>query len=596
MSIIGGILNRRGPFVPDDIKGELLAALSRKPDDVPEILESGPCVLAKIDVGAYGAPAFFRSPGGGGAVLAGYPGLTGSVVGDRNGQLSEFVRRLEREDEKALEHADGTFCAAHYARATGVLRLITDKVGVRGLYYWANHEIVVFASALRIIERLSCVQRSLDVRGVAETIAFGHPLGDRTPYRGVKRLLPGEVILISKSAISRSRYWRWEDVAVSSEAKPELPANTRQAFLRAVESRAQNDTSTVAFLSGGLDSRIIVAALRELKKRVVTVNLSMADSLDQVLARSFAEACGTQHLEGLWIRGDHPIPSYVRLLSSETRAPFAAERSRLIWSGDGGSVGLGLVYVNPGTVEALKKGDDQQACRLLMADLGAAIPTKFLTPHLRSDMAAAPMEGLCEELAAVQHSDPVRRLHILLMNTDQRWHLFSTFENVDLNRIEMHLPFFDGAFLTAVMGVPPEWCLQHRFYNEMLPLFLPEVTRVPWQAYPGHEKCPLPLPSGPTYQWSAEQLTKRSAINKQYILDEARRQLARFPGAIFSASRYRTALLLFRLGIRDYGYLFEVVSRVAPLWEASGSPARVTSPSQPDDAAEKEPARGVAVR
>ena len=114
-------------------------------------------------------------------------------------------------------------------------------------------------------------------------------------------------------------------------------------------------------------------------------------------------------------------------------------------------------------------------------------------------------------------------------------------------------------------------CLGHRFYMRWFEQFPPVTQTIPWQTYPGHVPCPLPIPASLSYQWSDDYLPEARQLQRRLLLDRARAVLggAEFPAAFFSAPRLRLAHWLFRAGVRDYGYLFNILGTYATYWKAT---------------------------
>jgi len=166
---------------------------------------------------------------------------------------------------------------------------------------------------------------------------------------------------------------------------------------------------------------------------------------------------------------------------------------------------------------------------------------------------------LREELGALTATDAGRNFYLFLMLNDQRRKLALHFENLDLHRLEFQLPFFDGAFLEAVIATPLDWCLRHKLYVKWLSLFPPVVTAVPWQAYPGHEPCPLPIPASLAYQWDEKYQTNESVARKRRVLRNASEVLrsAHFPDQILNKRNLRLATWIHSTGWRDYQYAIE---------------------------------------
>ena len=79
------------------------------------------------------------------------------------------------------------------------------------------------------------------------------------------------------------------------------------------------------------------------------------------------------------------------------------------------------------------------------------------------------------------------------MANDQFRHLHHHYEFIDEYRCELMTPFFDSDFLRYLLSIPIDRFLGHAFYYNWMERFPASVREVPWQAYPGHLPCPLPL-------------------------------------------------------------------------------------------------------
>jgi asparagine synthase (glutamine-hydrolysing) len=192
----------------------LEALLSRNPQDRPTSVRMGDVFVTNLDLGIYGEPALHTDADGSLSVMAGEPLLDagGGTGRSRSEDLMELHQSWSRGDWSRGVSARGVYCAAHYTPAHATLSLITDRLGIRCLYYWESPEYVVFATALRILEGCAFVPKQLDLRGVTEITCFGYPLADRTPYAGIRMLQSGEVVQFDATTSRRHHYWRWERV------------------------------------------------------------------------------------------------------------------------------------------------------------------------------------------------------------------------------------------------------------------------------------------------------------------------------------------------------------------------------------------------
>jgi hypothetical protein len=172
----------------------------------------------------------------------------------------------------------------------------------------------------------------------------------------------------------------------------------------------KEDTATVSFLSGGMDSRCVVAALREQNARVYTFNFSTPESQDQVFAKAFARAAGTTHFEGFTPASE---PRWSAMISSawdaeRQKVSPIPEHPRLVWSGDGGSVGLGHVYLSRGIVDQMREGHVEKAIDTYLAEWRINIPARLFRPEVAARLRDLLHAGIREELDAIQCEDPGR--------------------------------------------------------------------------------------------------------------------------------------------------------------------------------------------
>ncbi|MBW1784085.1 MAG: hypothetical protein JRL30_25520 [Deltaproteobacteria bacterium] len=468
-----------------------------------------------------------------------------------------------------LKQSRGVFCAVHYNALDRSLTFIGDKLCIRPLYYWLSDDYVVFASALRILEKVPMVQKVMDLQGVTEMITLGFPLGIRTPYVNISLLKAAEIVGISGTRISRSQYFRWDTIPTSNLPEQDLLDNLYRRFDSSIGNRLGSDTATLAFLSGGLDSRCVVTALRDRNIKVYSFNFSDPGTQDRVFAKAFSESVGTIHTEA-------PLdvePEMSKMISTawpdlQQRLDASVERPGLVWSGDGGSVGVGHVYLNRKLVNLLRQKNVNEAIHSFLQQQGATLIKGLYKRPILPSLSSIPAEGIRQELDDIECEDPGRRFHIFLMLNDQRRHLSKHFEEIDLNRIEFQLPFFDSYFLKPIFSFPLDFCLRHHLYLRWLARFPEVVMSVPWQAYPGHEAPPFPVGAELRDQWDTDYFRERSRIQKHDLLQDAAALLTskNFPHDLLSKQNLRLATWIYRIGLRDYAYLIKAARVMTKYW------------------------------
>ncbi|NNE36645.1 MAG: hypothetical protein HKN13_15535, partial [Rhodothermales bacterium] len=337
------------PSVEIERRTQLEQALSRRKGAAIIVAESSGAFFVRAASGALSDYSGLLTLGHGHvSLLAGQPlGLGGSDKRDH-----ELIDGgLASGDCAPLRTSRGVFCGSRYAAAPNgfSLQLFGDKLGVRPIYYWHGPDMVLFATALRILEALPFIPKVRDDVAVVETIAHGFPLADRTRFADVRLLREGELLRFDRDGCSAETYWRWQDISQSC-MRGATAANAAYAVFRdAIEVRRGTEDQVVAFLSGGMDSRAIVSVLHESGAAVQTLNFAPDRSQDQVFARGYAEQIGVPFLS--FPRDGAPPQGFRVALAEIVRelvdaGNFSAARPAAPWSGDGGSVSLGNVYLD----------------------------------------------------------------------------------------------------------------------------------------------------------------------------------------------------------------------------------------------------------
>jgi hypothetical protein len=578
MSLVAGAFSRSADRPLDDaLCDELRRLISRQPEEgmLTEFRDRR-AYFVKLDVNAYGRPAAIRDEAGCISLVTGEALLSdaGPISSrGRDEELALLHSRWLQDDWEGLRRAEGVFSAVHYRPAPASLRLITDKLGVRPLHVWYDDHLVVFATALRVLEELAAVPKQMDLQAVLELMSIGIPLADRTPYTGVFRLKAAEIVRIEDAGVSRSQYWRWDEIPVSDWPDDVAVRELDGRFRVAVARRLGSDTAAISFLTGGMDSRAMVAILRDRGATVHTFNFSPIGTQDQAFAQLFAEQVGARH---------HQFAPTFDIDAARNSVSIAAakrdlvhplepvpERPGLTWSGDGGSVGIGHVYVSDAVVALMRAGKVGDAVDRYIQEQGASLSTRLLRKSCAELARSIPREGILQELSDIRCPDPGRAFHLFLMLNDQRRHLSGHIEHMDIHRQEFQVPFFDGEVLASVIGSPLDPWLNHGLYAKWFALLPAAVNAVPWQTYPGHVPCPLPTPEGLEYQWDAGSFAKLRKLRRRQLLREAARMLSArdFPSEIIDRGRLLLATLAFQTRLRDCGYILRSASTLQQYWQ-----------------------------
>jgi asparagine synthase (glutamine-hydrolysing) len=180
-----------------------------------------------------------------------------------------LLQSLIRKGLSGLEELRGMFAFAYLDAERQHLLLARDRLGIKQLYYSEHPLGLFFASEPKALLALPWIQARLDARQLPSYFTFRCVPSPDTLYEGIKKLPAGMALERDAHGVCRSRrYWSFPRVS----DRPLLKASDaldvfEAAFLKAVERRLVADVPVGAFLSGGLDSSLVVAAIRRLGHR-----------------------------------------------------------------------------------------------------------------------------------------------------------------------------------------------------------------------------------------------------------------------------------------------------------------------------------------
>ena len=212
----------------------------------------------------------------------------------------------------ALDRCVGMFALGLWDKQNQTLELARDRFGEKPLYYTLQNGTFSFASELKALRAVPELRMGIDFEAMNLLLHDGYISAPYTIYKNVFKLLPGHTLTISRlnldSALlpSSVAYWDMESVAARGMQNPfagddeqairELTARLTQA----VEGQMLADVPLGAFLSGGVDSSLIVALMQSKSTSPVkTFSIGFSDTAydESPYARDVARHLGTQHTE-----------------------------------------------------------------------------------------------------------------------------------------------------------------------------------------------------------------------------------------------------------------------------------------------------------
>jgi asparagine synthase (glutamine-hydrolysing) len=219
-----------------------------------------------------------------------------------------IVHLYEDEGPDAVEQLDGMFALAIWDDRERRLTLARDRTGKKPLFVAHTPRRILFASEIKALMAHPNFEAVVDSAAIPYLFLYGYAPLPRTFYRGVEEVPPATVVTIRMDGTAaRRRYWSAAD---AMDRKGRVPATVdrthaaatvRQLLTESVERRLVSDVPLGAFLSGGVDSTIVVGLMSRLMKEPVktfSIGFEGDAAYDETsYARVAAARFGTTHTE-----------------------------------------------------------------------------------------------------------------------------------------------------------------------------------------------------------------------------------------------------------------------------------------------------------
>jgi len=194
---------------------------------------------------------------------------------------------------------NGMFAFAIWDRKRESLFLARDRMGIKPFYVYEDREKIVFGSEIKSILRHPDIDRDIDLQALDNFLAFEYIPAPRSIFRKIRKIKPAHWMKYENGKMSEKRYWQ----VVPHEKNMTLQqAEEKLSFLLSdsVKLRLLSDVPLGAFLSGGLDSSILVSLMAKAsREQVKTFSIGFKESSYNELnyARAVAKKYNTEHHE-----------------------------------------------------------------------------------------------------------------------------------------------------------------------------------------------------------------------------------------------------------------------------------------------------------
>jgi len=421
-----------------------------------------------------------------------------------------------------LRKLRGMFAFALFNQNEHTLLLARDPVGIKPLYVGTGSGLVLFASEPKALLDTPFLERRLDATALLDFFTLGEALAPRTCFSAIRELCPGTWLRLNAHGESRGCYWEWGDLSPQDWTGIDPVKALEACLTSSVRAHLESDVPVAAFLSGGIDSSVLVWLLsRRLGAAIATFNMGFDDGrYDESLhARAVAAHCGSNHWE-LRVQGGEGDPDLVKRILEQYDQPFGDSSNIPTWlicremsrnykvaiSGDGGDEMFGgypryqtardianlakipagpallkaisglLSTIIPDTSRQWRKASE--FARLSRREMLCALCTYFRTEELsallrpefvQAAMADGPTWSRLTEEIPANGSDPAAQL----IDMEIRWRLHGDYlRKVDIassaHGLEVRTPYLDSEVFQFAAQLPIRLKVRRRSPKHLL--------------------------------------------------------------------------------------------------------------------------------
>jgi asparagine synthase (glutamine-hydrolysing) len=272
--------------------------------------------------------------------------------------------------DEAIKRLSGMFAIAIWDSEFNELFLVRDRMGEKPLFYYYDegNGNLIFSSSLHALKVHPSFQREISIQALSLYLELGYVPQPYSIYKKTFKVSPGEIIKISVNQGSKKvseKFWNLNDLFMNSPIKQSntsLDVEVKKfdcLLSKAVEDQAVADVAIGAFLSGGVDSSLIVSTYSKVSpKPINTFTIGFDDDLydEAPIAKKISKILGTNHHE-YYLRSDEAL-SMIAELPGVISEPFgdssliptllvsklASDHVKVCLTGDGGDELFGGYY------------------------------------------------------------------------------------------------------------------------------------------------------------------------------------------------------------------------------------------------------------
>jgi asparagine synthase (glutamine-hydrolysing) len=195
-----------------------------------------------------------------------------------NSDTETILHAYEEFGPACVDRLEGMFAFAIYDGRRRELFVARDRLGKKPLFYTVANGVMTFASELPALRLAPGWRGDLDLSALEGYLSLGYFVAPATIYRDVFKLMPGHWLRASATGVETREYWDVREFDTDDRTNEALGAEIDRTIRAAVHARLESEVPLGAFLSGGIDSGLVVSYMAEaLGDRLVTTTVGFGE-------------------------------------------------------------------------------------------------------------------------------------------------------------------------------------------------------------------------------------------------------------------------------------------------------------------------------
>ena len=407
----------------------------------------------------------------------------------------EFILHLYEEYGTDFVHKlNGSFTLVIWNENSHELLIINDRYGLRPLYYTEHNGNLLFGSEVKAILQDITFKRIVDDSSVADFFSFGYILGNKTFFKGIELLPHAAILTYNAGQLSIEQYWDFNfNEEYEDHSEKYYVENLSKLILQAVERQMKGKHKIGVALSGGFDSRTIVASIDKKHYPIHTFTFGKPNCDDAKFAQKVADRLGTNHhffefkpddLASYAEKVVYITDGLLNCIHAHRTMQTSGEMREFI------DIALGGFF-----------GDSTQGHFLI--DDFTNIEDNFQLFERLSNKVPIDLRNLFDDnyFSLIEKNLSCSKNHILQIganvdiklphnrlmyyNFKERERRFMVMGHISVrNSLEFRAPFSDYDLINFILEIPPQFKIDKHLYKKTILTMFPNLIDIPYQGRP----------------------------------------------------------------------------------------------------------------